>query len=72
MVIPELAERNGIEVGDEISLPLYSLTYDLTRNIIYTPLIVSFSLFIIDRTHITWYYYTDFLEFTTKLRKGMN
>lgn len=60
MVIPELAERSGIEVGDEISLPLYSLTYDLTRNIIYTPLIVSFSLFVIDRAYITWYYYNDF------------
>lgn len=34
----EFAERNGIEVGDEVSLPIYTLTYDLYQAVIYTPL----------------------------------
>lgn len=38
VIMSEVARRNGIEVGDEISLPLYSLTYDVHQNIIYSPL----------------------------------
>lgn len=38
VIMLEVARRNGIEVGDEISLPLYSLTYDVHQNIIYSPL----------------------------------
>lgn len=34
----EFAERNGIEVGDEVSLPIYTMTFDLYQDVIYTPL----------------------------------
>lgn len=38
LVNREFAERNGIEVGDEVSLPIYTMTFDLYQDVIYTPL----------------------------------
>lgn len=34
----EFAERNGIEVGDQVSFPIYTLTYDIYKDVVYTPL----------------------------------
>lgn len=38
LVERNFAERNGIEVGDEVSMPLYSMSYEVGKDIIYTPL----------------------------------
>lgn len=38
LVSQDFAERNGIEVGDEVSMPIYSMSYEVGKNIIYTPL----------------------------------
>lgn len=38
LVSRDFAERNGIGVGDEVSMPLYSMSYEVGKDIIYTPL----------------------------------
>ena len=35
LVERNFAERNGIEVGDEVSMPLYSMSYEVGKDIIY-------------------------------------
>ncbi len=38
LVWDEYAERNGIEVGDEVAFPIYALSYDMYQDVVYTPL----------------------------------